>query len=173
VTGRLERNRCSYVKNPRTGKRIARPNSRDSWDVIELLELRIVDEDLWNRVKARLKALGFDMQLYEEGRPLNRAHRRRFLLSGLLKCGLCRGGYTIVAKDRYGCTTHRTKGTCSNGATVTRQEIEARVLMELKEKLMAPKLVREFVRKFQEEVNRLQAERQQQAAAKRARLAAA
>ena len=27
--GRLEWNRCSYVKDPRTGKRVARPNPRE------------------------------------------------------------------------------------------------------------------------------------------------
>lgn len=64
-----------------------------------------------------------------------------------------------IEVDRYGCATRRSKGTCDNNATVSRQEIEARVLEGLKERLLAPELVREFVRSFQEETNRMAAER--------------
>jgi len=76
-----------------------------------------------------------------------------------------------VGKDRYGCATRRAKGTCANAITIIRQEIEDRVLSGLKDKLMAPELVRTFVEEFQAEVNRLQAERQQAIAAKSTRLA--
>ncbi len=78
--------------------------------------------------------------------------------------------YTIVAKDRYGCATRRAKGTCTNASTITRREIEDRVLSGLKDKLMATELVRSFVEEFQTEVNRLQAEHQQEIAAKRSHL---
>jgi len=170
--GRLEWNRCSYVKDPRTGKRVARPNPRELWEVVEVSELRIVDDELWNAVKVRQQETAFEIGRTDDGRALNRAHRRRFLLSGLLRCGPCGGGYTIVAKDRYGCATRRTKGTCANAATITRQEIEDRVLSGLKDKLMAPELVRTFIEEFQAEANRLQAARQQEIAARRARLEA-
>jgi site-specific DNA recombinase len=106
----------------------------------------------------------------ESGNDLNRVHRRKFLLSGLLKCGCGGGGFTIVAQDRYGCATHRSKGTCNNSATVIRHEIERRVLGGLKEKLLAPELVREFIRAFHEEVNRTNAERSQQFTADRQQL---
>ena len=36
------------------------------------------------------------------------------MLSGLLVWE-CSGSYTIVGKDRYGCVTRRSEGTCSNG----------------------------------------------------------
>ena len=83
---------------------------------------------------------------------LNRAHRQRFVLSGLLVCGVCGGGYTVMAKDRYGCAAHRQRGTCANDSTILRQEIEARVLSGLKERLLAPELFQEFARSYQEEV---------------------
>ena len=169
--GRLEWNRCSYIKDPRTGKRVARPNSRKLWEVVEVPELRIVDDEHWNAVKVRQQETAFEIGRTDDGQALNRAHRRRFLLSGLLKCGLCGGGYTIVGKDRYGCATRRAKGTCANAITIIRQEIEDRVLSGLKDKLLAPDLVRAFVEEFQAEVNRLQGERQQAITAKRARLA--
>ncbi len=88
----------------------------------------------------------------EDGNALNRAHRRRFLFSGLLVCGLCGGGYTIVAHDRYGCASHKSKGTCGNTRTILRPEIEERVLAGLKERLLAPDLFREFAREVQREL---------------------
>jgi len=159
--GRLEWNRCSYIKDPKTGKRVARPNPKDLWEIVEVPELRIVDDDLWEAVKRRQQELSFEVRRDDSGNPLNRAHRRRFLLSGLLKCGCCGGGFTVVAQDRYGCATRRSKGTCDNNATVSRAEIEARVFEGLKERLMAPELVREFIRAFQEEANRMGAESEQ------------
>ncbi|HZB92749.1 MAG TPA: hypothetical protein VE397_14985, partial [Stellaceae bacterium] len=45
----------------------------------------------------------FEVGRNEQGNALNRAHRRKFLLSELLVCGECGGGYTIIGKDRYGC----------------------------------------------------------------------
>jgi hypothetical protein len=57
-----------------------------------------------------------------------------------------------MAKDRYGCAAHRQKGTCANDRTILRQEIETRVLSGLKERLLAPELFQEFVKRYQEEV---------------------
>ena len=156
--GRLEWNRCGYMKDPRTGKRVARPNPREKWEVISVPKLRIVDDKLWNRVKARQKTLRVAMSRQTSGNALNRAHRRRYLLSGLLVCGLCGGGYTIVGQDRYGCANHRSKGTCSNALAINRKELEERVLSALRERLLAPELVADFVGAFNAEVKRIASE---------------
>ncbi len=168
--GRLEWNRCSYVTDPRTGKRIARPNPPEAWEVVAVPDLRIIDDDLWQAVKTRQQNTTRTMERDEDGNALNRAHRRRFLFSGLLKCGLCGGGYTIMGKDRYGCATHRAQGTCTNTRTITRQAIEARILRGLEERLLAPELVAAFIEEFQAETARLLAERRQRQLADRARL---
>ena len=44
--GRLVWNRLRYVKNPETGKRVSRVNPREEWIVTEVLERRIVDDEL-------------------------------------------------------------------------------------------------------------------------------
>ena len=49
--GRLEWYRCSYVKDPRTGKRVARPNPREAWEIIDVPHLRIISDELWERVR--------------------------------------------------------------------------------------------------------------------------
>ena len=153
--GRLEWNRCSYVKDPRTGKRVARPNPREKWEIAEVPHLRIVDDALWQRVKARQDNLRFEIGRDAGGNALNRVHRRHFLLSGLLVCGSCGSGYTIVGPDRYGCAAHRSKGTCTNALLIGRHELEDRVLSGLKERLMAPDLVAAFVDAFNTEMRNL------------------
>jgi hypothetical protein len=154
--GRLSRNRCSYIKDPRTGRRAARVNPRAQWEETEVPELRIIDEDVWAAVKARQAHVRIEKGRDTDGNALNRAHRREFLLSGLLVCGCCGGGYTVVAQDRYGCATRRGKGTCDNSRTISRQHIEARVLAALKDRLLTPDPVDEFVSAFDAELAELQ-----------------
>ena len=55
--GRLVWNRLRYVKDPETGKRVSRPNPDSEWIVQDVAELRIIDQALWERVKARQGAL--------------------------------------------------------------------------------------------------------------------
>ncbi len=153
--GRLEWNRCSYIKDPRTGKRVARPNPRSKWEIVEVPHLQIIDHALWDRVKARQQEVSFEIGRNDKGNALNRAHRRRFLLSGLLVCGCCGGAYTIIGLDRYGCATRRSKGTCSNTFAIGRADIEERVVSGLKERMMAPELVAAFVDEFNAELRRI------------------
>jgi hypothetical protein len=135
-------------------------------------ELRIVSDELWDIVKARQAEVRIVMTRDPDGNALNGAHRRMYLLSGLLECGLCGGGYTIIDAANYGRATHRCKGTCSNGLRVRREELERRVLDGLRERLLAPELVEEFARAFQEEVNRLAAEKTRHRAKDEGRLEA-
>lgn len=51
--GRLVWNRLRYVKDPQTGKRVSRLNDPSDWITTEVPELRIVDDSLWEAVKAR------------------------------------------------------------------------------------------------------------------------
>ncbi len=152
--GRLEWNRCSYTKNPQTGKRVARPNPRDNWETAELPELRIIDEPLWQRVKERQGVVRIEMGRDADGNALNRVHRRQFLLSGLLACGCCGGSYAILVPNRYGCSTRRSKGTCTNTLLIDRDDLENRILVGLKDRLMAPELVEAFVAEYRAELRR-------------------
>ena len=119
---------------------------------MQVPDLRIIDQSLWDQVRARQASLEFATKQSTASQPLNDAHRTKFLLSGLLTCGVCDGGYTIIGRDRYGCATRRCKGTCDNGVTIRRQIIESRVLGGLKDHMLAPDLVAEFVRAFAEEM---------------------
>ena len=84
--------------------------------------------------------------------------RPKFLFSGLTKCGECGGGYVIYWHDRLACFAARARGTCTNRHTISRQEVEERVLVALRDKLMRRDLFEEFCREYVRELNRLRME---------------
>jgi site-specific DNA recombinase len=170
-TGRRIWNRSKWIKNPDTGRRVQRLNAPSEWKTNEVAHLRIVDEELWQAVKRRQAEIANPRTDRYTTNPLNDRHRPRFLLSGLLTCGICGGGYTIRAKDRYGCATRGRQGTCSNARTISRQELERRVLDGLRGSLLTPELVAEFISEYQREWNRLQSERGRETAKRTRRLA--
>jgi hypothetical protein len=49
--GRLVWNRLAYVKNPNTGKRVSRLNKKSALIITDVPGLRIINEDLWERIK--------------------------------------------------------------------------------------------------------------------------
>ncbi len=81
-----------------------------------------------------------------------RARRSRYLLSGLLQCGCCGSGYIMISDSRYGCAAARNSGTCTNCKTIRRVDVEARVLAGLKDNLLHPDMIAEFIAEFQREV---------------------
>jgi site-specific DNA recombinase len=167
--GVLVWNRQRYLKDPNTGRRVARPDPPEKWIRTEVPDLRVVDEALWRRVNERKAELSTVFEATTNGvraaRTIRAASMRRpaFLLSGLLTCGCCDGNYGVVVNDRYGCLNHFRKGTCDNGRTVRRSEIEGRVLAGLTEKLVSPEAVAAAVRAHAEETNRQNHERRAQA----------
>jgi site-specific DNA recombinase len=108
--GRLVWNRLRYVKEPATGKRISRLNPEAKWITREVPELRIIDLDLWDKVKARQATL----EASTSGKPAPGYWDRRrpkYLFSGLMKCSECGGGAVIWNQVRIGCANARNKGT--------------------------------------------------------------
>ncbi|MCU0906228.1 MAG: recombinase family protein [Rhodobacteraceae bacterium] len=112
--GRLVWNRQRFVKNPDTGKRQARPNPPEEWVIQEVPELRIVDEGLWQAVKARQAGLKRSHGAGAENSFRDR-RRPKYLLSGLTRCGVCGGGYSMISATHVGCSTARTRR--SGGST--------------------------------------------------------
>jgi hypothetical protein len=174
--GVLVWNRQRFIKDPNTGKRVSRPNPEAKWVRTAVPELRIVDHKLWQQVKLRQAKLAKQFEATTVGvraaraERLNRLRRPAFLLSGLLTCGRCGGKYGIVVNDRYGCLGHFRKGTCNNGRTIRREEIEHRVLVGLTDKLVSPEAVAVAVRAYAAEINRQNRERRAQAKTSRTAL---
>ena len=175
--GRLVWNRLRFMKNPDTGKRVSRINPPEEWIVTEVPELRIVDDELWQAAKARQGeisekyATAIAATRAAQANYLNSTHRPRYLLSGLLECGVCGGSYSKRGQDRYGCSNHVMSGSCSNSRTIRRDEIEERVMAGLREKLMEPEAAAEAMKAYAEETNRLNRERRASGATDRKELA--
>ncbi len=154
-TGKLIWNRLRYIKNPATGKRQSRPNPPNAWIVKDVPELRIVPQDLWDKVKARQKLMAKETrpdtikpkdQFWEHQRP-------RYLLSGLMKCGCCGANYTKYGANRFACAGARDRATCTNGLTIRGADVEASILAGLKTRIMEPALFEVFAKEFIAEVN--------------------
>jgi site-specific DNA recombinase len=153
--GRQIWNRQRYVKDPETGKRVSRLNPESDWVITEVPELRIIDEALWEKVRARqgaLKSKGTQVPVWDRRRP-------RTLFSGLMECGCCGSGFSKVQKDAFGCSAARNKGKaiCTNMATIKQKDLEARVLDALAHHLMDPQAVAAFCEAYTAERNRLAA----------------
>ena len=162
--GKLVWNRQRYIKDPTTGKRVSRINPPEAWIISEVPELRIIEDTLWQAVKARQSILTVEhaaviaavraSHAARAANPLNATHRPRSLLSGLLVCGCCGGPFALRGQDRYGCSNHIMNGSCANSRTIRRDALEERVLGGLKERLMAPEAAAEAIRTYVEEPNR-------------------
>nr|WP_074948213.1 recombinase family protein [Paracoccus halophilus] len=164
--GRLIWNRLRYIKDPSTGKRVSRLNPESDWIIKDVPELRIVDDELWQSVRVRQDEIAEKfanvteaVRKHHKKNRLNGTRRPKSLLSGLVFCGCCGGPYSLRGADRFACSNHISKGACSNSRTIPREELEARVLSGLKDRMMAPEIVEEAMRAYAEETNRLNRER--------------
>ena len=121
----------------------------------EVPDLRLVDDELWAAVKARQSAI-------RESEGVSKARATRFweqrraqhLLSGLVYCGACGSRLASVGRDYLACSAARGQGTCTNRKGVRRSPLEELILEGLRQRLMAPEMVEEFVTAYHEEVNR-------------------
>jgi site-specific DNA recombinase len=85
--------------------------------------------------------------------------RPQHLLTGKMVCGVCGSLAASIGKDYIACSAARRQGTCTNRASVRRSKVETWILDALRHQSMAPELVAEFVRSFNEESNRTRRDR--------------
>ena len=150
--GQITYNRQRFVKDPETGKRIARPNPESQWIKTEVAHLRIIDDTLWEAAQV-LKAR------YSSQRGNKRQTRKR-LLSGLVKCGACGGSMTIINRERYSCSAKRERGTCDSPTGISVVALEERVLSGLRDLLLGNEtLIEAFAEEFKAELERLNRQR--------------
>ncbi|MBG0809895.1 recombinase family protein [Methylosinus sp. H3A] len=160
-------NRVRMIKDPDTGRRVSRSNPPEEWKRSDAPHLVIVAKDLFEAAQQRKAERTYDAP--------QKQRKAKFLLSGLLKCGCCGGGLSMKDRDhgrvRVHCSTMREAGTCTNRKIFYLDEIEKAVLAGLQQHLKAPKLLKEFVRTYQEERERLAADKVRQRGKLESRLA--
>lgn len=138
-------NRRQFIRvgNMKNRRPRLRPESEVKRTVSE--GLRIVDQDLWNAVQARIAR----RKPYDRSRSgrLPGTGKHVYLLGGLARCSTCGGGMSVVGskvKDgvryvQFGCTRHASRGNaiCANSLTVSERRLTGSILDALKKKLIA------------------------------------
>ncbi len=161
--GELVWNRRRWLKDPGTGRRVARQNAESECVVEDVPDLRIVDQALWEQVQHRLNSVARPECSPVLGKaagaaPNWRDRRPRHVLTARIFCGMCGATYLAIGRDYLACQTAERSGPCSNRVRVRRARLERQVLDALGSQLMQPDKVAVFVSEFTAEWNRLSAE---------------
>ncbi len=169
--GQIVWNRTRRLIHPGTKARKHMPRPESEWIVTEAPELRIVPDELWRRVQARLAETRNKSDAIREG--IARSGRAPgYLFSGLMTC-VCGGKYTIVGSQSYGCAVHKERGdhVCPNKMRVQRHALEARLLEGIKTDLFKPEYLERFKRATARMLAEARKERRPDEKAARAKLA--
>jgi DNA invertase Pin-like site-specific DNA recombinase len=97
--GKYYWNRSTSIRNPETGRVSVRVKEKDKWIISSKPELRIISDELWNKVKSRQRQLN-DMGhgRYMKTIPAYSAN----LLTGLMTCGRCGANIVVASGGKYG-----------------------------------------------------------------------
>jgi len=151
-------NRTQRLLNPADGTKTKRTKPQSEWVRTEVPHLRIVTDELWERVQQvnqRMKDKIYGKRLG----GLNRSEASRaYLFSGLMTCGVCGGKFSVTiggepSKVRYGCTNHRFRDTCTNKVTILRNRLEQQLISAISENLLDPRLEQQRIHDFSVQLN--------------------
>ena len=149
-------NRTKKERNPETGRKTSRPRAETDWKRIDVPEWRIVPEELSERAQARKRFAGKRFSASRLGGFHRTERRRRYIFSGFLVCGIC-GSKMVIASGsgkrgyvKYGCPSHRYRGTCSNGLMIRQDRLEAQLIAGLTERVAKSDLIEYALTRFQE-----------------------
>jgi DNA invertase Pin-like site-specific DNA recombinase len=125
------------IRNP-DGKKERQDRPQSEWRIRERNpELQIVPDDLFWRVQEKRKLKATRIGVKSLGGMTRTEASRKYLFSGLLRCGLC-GGKLIVRTTkptRYGCFEYQDRGLCTNKSTISQELLEREFIHTLSEKL--------------------------------------
>lgn len=135
-------NKTVSTRKRRTGKRTYTARPREDWVEHKDPALAIVDQDIWQAVQNR-----FSRQSGAQRRT-EIAPRRSYLLSGLLKCGICGSSLIVTSIHKggdidYRCSFNWQRGAkaCPNNVRIKGVEIENLVIEAIKTHLLTPELI--------------------------------
>lgn len=148
--GRYVWNRSKWMKDPDSGRRRRLDRPREEWIAEERPELRILQDEAWRKVRARLDGKRL------EGGARGKGARPQTLFGGMLRCGKCGGAVIAVNAEKYGCAARKDRGAvvCA-GMYAPRKAVDARLLSVVREEMLAPGAIAEL----QALVNQVLAER--------------
>ena len=141
-------------RDPRNGKMVAFPVPETDWDRMTMPELRIILDELFDQVQRQREIRSRSLGVKRVGGMTRTEASRKYLFSGLLRCGQCGGNMIIVTTNpaRYGCASHREGKTCSNKMTVIQSELEKHLLSGLIDQVSSGALFYELVQGVSEQL---------------------
>jgi site-specific DNA recombinase len=120
------------------GKKERRDLPQSAWRIREKdPALQIVPDDLFWRVQEKRKLKSTSIGVQRLGGMTRTDASRKYLFSGLLKCGFCGGNLAFRTTNpvRYGCAEYQERGLCANKALVSQEVLEREFIHALSEKL--------------------------------------
>jgi site-specific DNA recombinase len=165
-------------KNPETGNRERENKPHEERVRHDDPELRIVDDVLWQRVRARTEATqartaqarklaaaaaAKGLSPRRGGRPYRDLSQVRadgpvrYVLSGLLKCAVCGGNYSMCNGKLYACASFTNCGptACANNQRFRRDNAQLWLLGSLAEELRNGEYLREWEAQVDRELREL------------------
>ena len=150
-------NRTEKLLHPKKGLKTTRKRPQSEWIRVEVPDLRIISDELWDRVQQVNQQMKDLMYGRRQG-GFNRTHASRtYLFSGRMTCGVCGGKYSVIigghpSKVRYGCTNHRFRNTCTNKITIRRNRLEPQLISAISNNLLDPRLAQQRIRDFSDQI---------------------
>ena len=155
-------NKYGSRRDVRTGKRKTYKKPMSEWNIRDDEALRIVPQDLWDRVVKRREEIG---KVWSKGPrrgfPAARASRvavyPTHLLCGAMVCERCGSSIGLVGgkgQGYYGCMGRRRK-VCDNNVTVPRRRAEKAILGALRKELLKPLVLQRVLVSVEREIERL------------------
>jgi site-specific DNA recombinase len=147
--GRITWNRTRWTKDPDSGMRRSTQRPRSEWIVHEVPELRIIDDQLWNRVKARQHRRAHEVgDRVRNGIAKSVGRGPRYLLTSILKCKPCGSNYVMVNASHYGCSGYVNGRVCANDVMADRRVLEDKLLTAIKQDLLSDASIEAFKTKI-------------------------
>lgn len=139
------------------GKKTYIDKSFDTWRVYKNVHDPILPEDLFNKVQERIAITAKNHHFSHA-----KADRSHYLLTGLIKCGVCGANFIVQATRKkagepvkywhYVCSIRNSKGkmVCSNANRIKMSSLDDTVLRGTKKKLLDPVLIDEVLNRAEE-----------------------
>lgn len=155
-------NKSSYSRHPQTNKRISRLNPKEEWKRRDIPELRIIDQEVWDKAKERQAGIQAhtesqrktaDHKSPDDKNKLSgagAARRNTSFLSGKLFCGECGRKITASSGGRVVCSTAIEAGSsiCTNKTHYKREIVTDRITTAMRTEMMQPEAIELFVKEY-------------------------
>jgi site-specific DNA recombinase len=126
-------NRSRWIRSAAdSANRRAVANPKSEWVEHKDESLRIISDELWQRVKTRQRqrahSVGARIKAGLSKKSAATGREPKHVFSGWLTCSECGARFTMVNARAYGCASYANGRACSNGRLVRRDLVEDRIL---------------------------------------------